>query len=121
MAVSKPIDIHTEVLVVGAGPLGCTFARTLVDAGKSVFMIDAGPQLSPRPGWHLKNSYQFQRDINQFTGVIKAHLQTLSVPSDTSVVPTLDPAAFKVNPQKYHGYVYGILLFIHMDCMHIAN
>ena len=69
-----PIMVATEVLVIGAGPLGCTFARQLVTAGKSVLLIDAGSQLSDRPGWHLKNSFIFQRDVNRFTGVIKGHL-----------------------------------------------
>ena len=117
MAVSDT-NIDVDVLVVGAGPIGCTFARTLVNAGRSVFMIDAGPQLSPRPGWHLKNSYQFQRDINQFTGIIKGHLHTLSVPTDTSVVSTLDPASYKFNPKKYRGYVYAVTL--HTHALHVT-
>ena len=59
-------EMKVEVLVIGAGPLGCTFARKLVAGGKSVFLIDSGPQLSPRPGECLKNAYVFQRDINRF-------------------------------------------------------
>ena len=97
---------NVDVLVVGAGVLGSTFARKLVENGISVFMIDAGPQLSPRPGWHLKNAFLYQRDVNQFTGVIKGHLHPLSVPTDTSTVPTLDPASFKVHPDAFKGYVF---------------
>ena len=95
--------LQVDVLVIGAGPLGSTFARKLVDGGRSVVMIDAGAQVSQRPGEHLKNSFLYQRDINQFTGVIAGHLHTLSVPTDKSAVPTLDPAAFKVDLSKYKG------------------
>ena len=95
-----PEILKTEVLVVGAGPLGCTFARKLVKAGKSVLLIDAGSQLSDRPGWHLKNSFIYQRDVNGFTGVIKGHLVPISVPTDDSTVPTLDPASFTAGTGK---------------------
>ena len=92
--------LRTDVLVVGSGPLGCTFARKLVKAGKSVLLIDAGSQLSDRPGWHLKNAFIFQRDCDRFTGVINGHLEPISVPTDNSTVPTLDPAAFKAEDGK---------------------
>ena len=96
-------DIEVDVLVVGSGPLGCTFARKLHEKGRSVFMIDAGAQLSKIPGWHLKNSFLYQRNIDQFTGVIESHLHTLSVPPDDSAVLTLDPGAFTVDRDRYDG------------------
>lgn len=95
--------IKTEVLVVGSGPLGCTFARKLVEGGMKVFMIDAGAQLSPEPGTHLKNSFLYQRNVNLFTGVIKGHLCPLSISPNDSAVPTLDPGAFTYDPNEYHG------------------
>ena len=98
-----PPVIDTEVLIVGTGPLGCTFARKLVEGGMRVFMIDAGAQLSPNPGTHLKNSFLYQRDVNMFTGVIKGHLHPLSVPTNNSAVPTLDPGAFCYDPRSYKG------------------
>ena len=98
-----PRILKHEVLVIGAGPLGCTFARKLVKSGKQVLLIDTGSQLSDRPGWHLKNSFIFQRDVNRFTGVIKGHLEPISVPTNNSTVPTLDPASFRAKDDK--GYV----------------
>ena len=98
-----PTHKEVEVLIVGSGPLGSTFARKLVEGGMKVFMIDAGAQLSSVPGTHLKNSVLYQRDVNLFTGVIKGHLQPLSVPTNQSAVPTLDPGAFQFDRDKYDG------------------
>lgn len=41
--------LHVDVLIVGSGPAGCTYARKLVEAGRSVYMIDMGAKLSPGP------------------------------------------------------------------------
>lgn len=100
---AKPDIIQVETLIVGSGPLGCTFARKLVDSGHSVFMIDAGDQLSPRPGWNLRNSYMYQRNIKLFRNVIGSHLHALSVPADRSNVPALSPDAFKVDFGEHKG------------------
>ena len=91
-----------DVLIVGSGPVGCTFARKLHEKGRSVCMIDAGAKLSDVPGWHLKNSFLYQRNVNEFTGVIEGHLHKLSVPPNDNDVPTLDPGAFQVDRAK-HG------------------
>jgi choline dehydrogenase-like flavoprotein len=96
-------EIEVDVLVVGSGPLGATFARKLYEKGRGIFMIDAGAKLSEIPGWHLKNSFLYQRNVNQFTGVVDGHLHTLSVPVDDSAVPTLDPGAFTVDRDNYEG------------------
>ena len=96
-------EIRADVLIVGSGPVGCTFARKLTEGGMKVLMIDAGAQLSPEPGTHLKNAFLYQRNVNLFTGVIRGHLCTLSIPPDNSAVPTLDPGAFTYDPRKYKG------------------
>ena len=98
---------NPDVLIVGSGPVGCAFARKLVldDTEKKlrdlkVLMIDSGAQLTPRPGEHLKNSFLYQRNVNLFTGIIKSHLHTLSVPADKRPVVTLDPGVYGAMEQE---------------------
>ncbi|MGH3835482.1 MAG: GMC oxidoreductase [Pseudonocardiaceae bacterium] len=82
--------IQVDVLIVGSGPVGCTFARKLVEAGRSVLMVDAGPRLSGRPGEHLKNAFIYQRNIDRFASLIRGHLHPLSVPSGNRPVAARD-------------------------------
>lgn len=77
--------IETEILIVGSGPVGATYARKLVDAGHQVLMVEIGAQsvillncLSLTranrkncretliPGDHKKNNYIVQKDISSF-------------------------------------------------------
>lgn len=99
--------LNVDVLIVGSGPIGATFARRLVEAGRSVYMIDMGQKYSHRPGAHLKNSFLYQRNINQFSSVIRGHFYELSVPTSTQPVLTLDPGAFRVDYTKYPGFVHN--------------
>ncbi|MFF0220444.1 GMC oxidoreductase [Streptomyces vinaceus] len=79
---------------MGSGPLGAAFARRLVGAGRTVTMVEAGTQLSARPGENLKNAYIYQRDPNLFTEVIRGHLHLLSVPSSARAQLAVDPSAY---------------------------
>jgi pyranose oxidase len=98
-------NLEVDVLIVGSGPVGCTFARKLVEAGRSVHMVDAGPQMSRRPGEHLKNAYQYQRNIDLFASVIRGHLHTLSVPTSNEPVMTLNPGVFQgEHGKKFRGF-----------------
>jgi pyranose oxidase len=100
---SRQMDV--DVLIVGSGPVGATYARKLVDSGRSVFMVDMGAQTSRRPGEHLKNSFLYQRNIDLFASVIRGHLSVLSVPTNATPVTTLDPGAFQIDENRYRGFV----------------
>jgi pyranose oxidase len=94
-----------DVLIVGSGPIGATFARKLVEANKKVLMIDAGAQQSRSYGEHLKNSFLYQRNVDLFASVIKGHLHPLSISTRDDPMVTLDPSAFRYDPKKYDGFV----------------
>lgn len=97
--------ITTDVLVIGSGPVGAAFARAMTEGGRRVLMVDAGPQLSARPGAHLKNSYVYQRNVDLFTPVIKAHLATVSMPVNAQPELALDPAACRTDLAKFREFV----------------
>ncbi|MGC9536005.1 pyranose oxidase [Streptomyces sp. UG1] len=94
-----------DVLIVGSGPVGATFARKLVDAGHHVLMIDAGAQLSGSYGEHLKNSFLYQKNVDLFASVIRGHLHPLSIAKDDSPVVTLDPSSFSYDSEDWPGFV----------------
>ncbi|KAF5663839.1 pyranose 2-oxidase [Fusarium circinatum] len=68
---------ETDVLIVGSGPIGATFAHTLVKKGIKVTMIDIGQQETRRIGDHKKNSVAVQKDISLFTNTVKNQLHGL--------------------------------------------
>jgi len=93
-----PIEWEScDVLIVGAGPVGCAVARKLLETNNKlkVTIVDAGSQQSAKPGEHLKNAFVFQRNIDQFVNVIKGHLNPLSIPVDQRPTLTMDPGAFR--------------------------
>ncbi|KAJ4252325.1 hypothetical protein NW762_010923 [Fusarium torreyae] len=113
-----PIE-ETDVLVVGSGPIGAVFARTLVKQGIKVTMIDIGQQETRRVGDHKKNSMAIQKDISLFTNTVKGELHPLSVPSN-SARAVIEPASWAGRPnggayvlngqnphQKHHNNLPG--------------
>src|SRR3954447_2700974 len=87
--------VETDVLLVGSGPIGCGFARTLVEGGRRVLMVDAGAQHSQRPGEHLKNAFVYQRRLDSFTPIVQGLLQPLSVPSGGASATQLAPISYR--------------------------
>ncbi len=89
-----PTALSAHVLIIGSGPIGCTYARILVEAGASVLMVDAGAQLSTTPGSHLRNDRAYQANKNNFEDLVAANLHTYSLPTQSGYEGTLDPTAF---------------------------
>jgi choline dehydrogenase-like flavoprotein len=91
-------EVAKSALVIGSGPVGCTFARILVRAGIDVTMIEAGGPRSAEVAGHLRNETVHQRNPDTFTGVIRSNAMRISVPperrseSDSHVNPDQDPA-----------------------------
>ncbi|KAI1374094.1 pyranose oxidase [Hypoxylon crocopeplum] len=92
--------VNTDVLIVGSGPIGAVFARTLLDAGLDVVMVDMGEQASKLIGDHRKNSVAVQKDISLFTNVIRGELSPLSVPVKEANV-SLAPISFQDGAGRY--------------------
>jgi len=86
---------QTDVLVIGSGPVGSTFARCLVPEGYRVVIAEAGAQQSARPGEHLKNAFLYQRDVDRFTPIVQGHLNTLSIAPRMGYSNSLDPTSFR--------------------------
>lgn len=90
-------DVDIDILIVGSGPIGATFAQRLVAAGKKVLMIDIGEQATRLAGDHKKNSVAAQKDISLFTNIVKGELHPLSVPTNTTSV-YLEPTSWDPTP-----------------------
>lgn len=73
--------VEADVLIIGTGPIGATYARCLASCGRSVTMIDSGPQLRRRPGEHLLNTFQWQHEPNLSLDEMFAQREVFSVPN----------------------------------------
>jgi len=71
---------NPDVLIVGSGLIGAIFARLLVESGLHVVMVEAGANLSQRPGEHLLNSYLHHKDPEQYHSAVSARLHLASIP-----------------------------------------
>ncbi|KAI0631442.1 pyranose oxidase [Trametes polyzona] len=86
------LEVQYDVIIVGSGPIGSTYARELVEAGYNV-AIDSGLKI----GSHKKNTVEYQKNIDQFVHVIQGQLMPVSVPINKLVVDTLSPASWQAS------------------------
>ena len=75
---------RTDILIVGSGPVGATFARVLAEAlpHAKILMTDLGPQLTTRAGMNLKNlSDVHERNVAQIRsqGLAQYEYENLSI------------------------------------------
>ncbi|VDB88531.1 unnamed protein product [Peniophora sp. CBMAI 1063] len=114
---ARPLDPHRvhaetgiqqfDVFIAGSGPIGATYARLLVDRGFSVCMVDIGDlQDAAHPAAHHKNEIRFRKDIDAFVRVIQGALSTVSIPTSSTNLPTLDPSAFGGRNQGASASIY---------------
>ncbi|KAK7684941.1 Pyranose 2-oxidase [Cerrena zonata] len=115
-----------DVFIAGSGPIGSTFAKKCVDAGLRVLMCEIGaadsftskplkghhaptshdetysanfePGYIKVPGYHKKNEIEYQKDIDRF--VKYGALSTVSIPTNNTSIPTLDPASFQNSQER---------------------
>jgi pyranose oxidase len=98
---------RVDVLIVGSGPVGATFARTLVEGEhtKKILMVDLGAQLTALPGTNAKNIYLYnfgEDGLDTLSQIVKGELTSTSHPSQDPWPETLGPISQpRIPPVKY--------------------
>jgi choline dehydrogenase-like flavoprotein len=104
------ISNTVDVLIVGSGPVGAAFARTIYEVapGTTILMVEAGKKLTDPPGMNMRNvpgGHRYARDID-FIGDVETRSGHPMARSGTFLFDSLDPdspagdmpaAAFSVN------------------------
>src|SRR5438105_15379443 len=57
MSDAQSSQTSVDVLIVGSGPMGATFARVISEGAPQakIMMVEVGPQSTSRPGMHVRN------------------------------------------------------------------
>lgn len=110
---SSPVALpalRADVAIVGSGPVGAALAWRLTQAGLHVLMLEAGAQLGPRPGEHLRNTFRHRGDVTRFHALRATYLDPVSGPSNLEQEPRLDLlAAAQVRAVGGAGIVWSAI------------
>lgn len=88
--------LSTDVLIVGSGALGATYARLLKPYVERVTIVETGAQLSKIPGEHVSNPFVYQHQPNLSLGVMYGQNQLISIPEEPFRLTT--PSGTLFNP-----------------------
>jgi pyranose oxidase len=74
--------LDTDVLIIGSGALGATYARLLAGDGRKITMVDSGAQMSRRPGEHLLNAFVYQHEPSLALALMYSQNHLISSPQE---------------------------------------
>jgi pyranose oxidase len=86
--------LDTDVLIVGSGALGATYARLLAAPGRRITMIDSGAQMSRRPGEHFLNAFVYQHQPNLGLALMYSQNHLISIPQQPFQLTVQNTALF---------------------------
>ncbi|KAL4746045.1 hypothetical protein BDW72DRAFT_207697 [Aspergillus terricola var. indicus] len=79
----NPRVLECDVLIIGSGPVGATYAREILDPASGalsktpkVIMVETGAQESKVPGEHKKNAVAYQKHIDSFVNLFATSVPT---------------------------------------------
>lgn len=120
---------QVDVLIVGSGPVGSTYARRIADLAPRarILMVEAGPRLTDRPGVHVANiadetEREQARRRSEGRALTRGEPPAASLPlRDLALLnsekgPTPQPGVFFVDPVAAHEGRPGTLSAAAMSC-----